>query len=500
MNKFGLIAITAVVAGLVSFTTFKMMSSSTNAPGDITDTTAQSIHFATLRTGGKSTVNAPEFAQAAALVTQSIVHIKVKLNRSAGNDNRYDPYYGSGQPAAQVMASGSGVIFSTDGYIITNNHVVEGATAIQVILTDKRIFPAKLIGSDPNTDLAVIRINTTGLKPIALGNSDDVQIGEWVLAAGYPFSLNTTVTAGIVSAKERSIGIIGKSETGQPGTTSAMSSAVEAYIQTDAAINPGNSGGALVNTSGQLIGINAAIASQTGGYEGYGFAIPVNLAQKIVNDLIKYGTVKRGLLGVSFPAPSTEDQFLIQQGIKPGTVQGAYVTDVQSGSAAASGGIKPGDIIQGIDNSKINSSVELSERIARHSPGDELNLSLKRGDQIINTTVKLKAREAATEDSKVINATVLETKLGATFAPLSNAFKQHYRMNTGLAVTAVDPEGLFAQIGIQRGAIILSINGNRINTISDMAAAFNAANNGIVRFECLTPDGSRIVFNISLGA
>ncbi|TSD67279.1 PDZ domain-containing protein [Inquilinus sp. KBS0705] len=499
MNKVGLIVITAAVAGLVSFSTFKIMGSSNAAADNPADTGAQSIYFAKTPVGGRSTANTPEFTQAAALVTRSIVHIKVKLNREAGND-LYDPYYGSQQPASQVMASGSGVIFSKDGYIVTNNHVVEGATQIEVILTDKRIFPAKLIGRDPNTDLAVIRIATNDLQPIGIGNSDNVQIGEWVLAAGYPFSLNTTVTAGIVSAKERSIGIIGKPESGQPATASAMSSAVEAYIQTDAAINPGNSGGALVNTNGQLIGINAAIASQTGSYEGYGFAIPVNLAKKIVDDLIKYGTVKRGLLGVSFPSPATEDQFMIRQGIKPGSVQGAYVTDVQVNSAAAAGGLKPGDIIQQIDDAKIESSVELSERIARHNPGDELSLSVKRGDQTITTTVTLKSQEAAPEARKAADLPALSLQLGATFAPLSDAFKQHYRMTTGLAVTGVDPEGLFAQIGIQRGAIILSINGSRINSVNDMAAAFKVAGNGILRFECVTPDGSRIVFNLSLGA
>ncbi|MCC8410775.1 trypsin-like peptidase domain-containing protein [Mucilaginibacter sp. UR6-1] len=471
-----------------------------NIAVDGKDTAARSVYFSNVRSGGRSSTDVPEFRKAAALVTRSIVHIKVKLNRPDGARNGYDPYYGSSRAPAQVMASGSGVIFSKDGYIITNNHVVEGATAIEVILTDKRIFPAKLVGRDPNTDLAVIQIDTHDLTPIVIGNSDDVEIGEWVLAAGYPFSLNTTVTAGIVSAKERSIGIIGQPEEGRPATASAVSSAVEAYIQTDAAINPGNSGGALVNTSGQLIGINAAIASQTGSYEGYGFAIPVNLAEKIVNDLIKYGKVKRGLLGVSFPSPATEDQFLIQQGIKPGSVQGAYVTDVQKGSAAAAGGLMPGDIIQEIDGTKISSSVELSERIARHNPGDKLKLVLKRGDKQIDATVTLKAQESTDLAEENLPAPALSAQLGASFAPLSEAFKQHYQLNTGLAVTAIDPKGLFARIGIPTGTIILSINGGRITSVNEMAAAFKAARNGIVRFECVTPDGSRIVFNLSLGA
>jgi serine protease Do len=501
MNKLALIGITAAVAAAVSFTTYKVMEPGGHAVNSDQGDTPP-FRFSASHVNGKTDANTPDFTQAAALVTQSIVHIKVKLNRPANNEDAYGSYYGSPQRTVPVMASGSGVIWSKDGYIVTNNHVVEGATDIEVILTDKRIFPAKLIGRDPNIDLALIRINTNDLTPIQIGNSDEVQIGQWVLAAGYPFSLNTTVTAGIVSAKERSIGIIGQHEEDQDsqhGTATAMSSAVEAYIQTDAAINPGNSGGALVNTSGQLIGINVAIASQTGSYEGYGFAIPVNLTSKIVEDLRKYGEVKRGLLGVSFPSPSTEDQFLIQQGIKPGSVNGAYLTGIQSGSATAAAGLKPGDIIQGIDGAKISSSVELSERIARHHPGDAVKLDYRRGTAVSSVNVTLKAQEAAPKTDEIAPQT-LAAKLGASFAPLSEAFKQRFQMNTGLAVTAISPGGLFEQIGIQRGSIIVSVNGDRINTADDLGAAFKAANNGIVRFVCITPDGSRIVFNLSLGA
>ncbi|MGY4536466.1 serine protease Do [Mucilaginibacter sp. UYNi724] len=501
MNKFGLIGISAIVAAAVSFATFKVMEPRRGAI-DSAQAGIPSTQLAANRGKAKIMDAVPEFTQAAALVTQSIVHIKVKLNRPAENEGSYGGYYNQNQRAVPVMASGSGVIWSKDGFIVTNNHVVDGATDIEVILTDKRIFPGKLVGRDPNTDLALIKISTNDLTPIQVGNSDDVQIGEWVLAAGYPFSLNTTVTAGIVSAKERSIGIIGqenKQPNGESGTATATSSAVEAYIQTDAAINPGNSGGALVNTSGQLIGINAAIASQTGSYEGYGFAIPVNLTSKIVEDLRKYGEVKRGLLGVSFPSPATEDQFLIQQGIKPGSVNGAYLTGVQSGSAASAAGLKPGDIIQGIDGAKINSSVELSERIARHHPGDAVKLDYRRGTAVSSTKVTLKAQEAAPKTDELVPQ-ALASKLGASFAPLSDAFKQRYQMNTGLAITAIAPGGLFEQIGIQRGSIIISVNGNRINSSDDLSKAFKAARNGIVRFACITPDGSRIVFNLSLGA
>jgi len=498
MNKFGLIAMTAVVAALVSFSTFKFASSQSE-PGDSTN----NFGFKYANSKSKPSAAAPEFVNAASLVTQSIVHIKVMVSGSSSSAGRYDPYYDSPRQPQMAMGSGSGVIFSKDGYIITNNHVIDGAKAIQVILTDKRIFEAKLIGADPNTDLAVIKIETNDLKPIIIGNSDQVQVGEWVLAAGYPFSLNTTVTAGIVSAKGRSIGIIGQDQEGQgnqQGALTTMGSAVEAFIQTDAAINPGNSGGALVNTNGELIGINAAIASQSGSYEGYGFAIPVNLAEKIVKDLIKYGEVKRGLLGVSFPSPSTEDQFLIQQGIKPGSIKGAYITDVQSGSAAAQGGLKPGDIIQGIDDATISSSVELSERIARHSPGDVVKLQYKRGDKNATASVKLQKQEAAPKSSPMTDADAIASQLGASFAPLSQAFKERYGMPSGLGISKVSSEGLLAQIGLQSGSIILSVNGYRVNSVEDMVDIFKASTNGIMRFECLTAEGQRVVFNLSFGA
>ncbi|MGA9651406.1 trypsin-like peptidase domain-containing protein [Pedobacter sp.] len=499
MRNLGRIAITVLVAGLVSFAVFEIMGSNPDLMIDKGNSSAQSIHFANIKDDDRQAGSIPEFTRAASMVTQSIVHIKVVL-RSQGADNRRNtPYYRSPERAAPVMASGSGVIWSKDGFIVTNNHVVEGATSVEVILTDKRIFKASLVGNDPNTDLAVIKIDAADLTQIQIANSDQVQVGQWVLAAGYPFSLNTTVTAGIVSAKGRSIGILSNSKD-RSGTSSVMSSAVEAFIQTDAAINPGNSGGALVNTSGKLIGINAAIASQTGSYEGYGFAIPVNLVEKVVKDLIKFGKVKRGLLGISFPSPATEDEFLIRQGVKPGSVPGAYITGVQSGSAAESGGLKKGDIIQSIDDKKITSSVELSERIARHHPGDVIKLEYKRGKNVLSDNFTLKGQETEQKMADNLDAEAISKKLGALFTPLDSEFKKYYRMNSGLVVSAVDPKGLFSQIGIPPGTIILSINGGRINSVGDMIAALNSASNGIARFECLSPEGSRIVFNLSMGA
>ena len=318
------------------------------------------------------------FIVAAKDVMPEVVHIKTQLNSSAA--------YG---------ASGSGVIISKDGYIATNNHVVENAAAINVTLPDKRTFIATLIGRDPNTDLALIKVDADSLPIIPMGNSDLVQVGEWVLAVGYPLSLNTTVTAGIISAKARSIGIINRQDRNHPGGSGrdAGSTAVESFIQTDAAINQGNSGGALVNTNGYLIGINSAIASQTGSYAGYAFAIPVNLAKKILDDLKNYGRVKRGVLGVSFPSPSAEDQYMIQQGLNPANIKGVYITGVQTESAAAAAGLKEGDIIQSVDGVRLSSSSEFSERIARHQPGDVIKLTYLRNGNTGTASVTLKERK-----------------------------------------------------------------------------------------------------------
>ncbi|RYY30560.1 MAG: PDZ domain-containing protein [Sphingobacteriaceae bacterium] len=499
MNKFGLIVLTVFIAAGVSFGTFKVMERSYK-PVAVPDGNG-GVKFVSDRDAA-APADYPDFTQAAGTVSQQVVHIKVQLSNQT--DNALPAGYdGAPQQSAPVMASGSGVILSQDGYIVTNNHVVEDATSIQVVLTDKRTFQAKLVGRDPNTDLALIKIDVGGLSPVKIGNSDQVKIGQWVLAIGYPFSLNTTVTAGIVSAKERSIGIIGSKRQGndQQENQPSAGSAVEAYIQTDAAINPGNSGGALINANGELIGINAAIASQTGGYEGYGFAIPINLAQKIVDDLKKYGIVKRGMLGVSFPSPATEDEVLRQRGINPGSIKGVYITGVQDGSAAAAAGLKEGDIIQSIDGNTVNSSVELSERIARHHPDDQVKLSYLRQGKTENTNATLKGQPAQNQLANTgPSLNEIYNKLGAKFAPLNAQLKQRYQVNAGMVVTAIARGGFFEQVGIEPGSVIVSVNGVEVNNPVELNKAFTNATPGTVRIACITPDGSKTIFNLSLGA
>jgi serine protease Do len=421
--------------------------------------------------------NRVDFVNAAQLVTPAVVHIKTRSSNGGG--------------------LGSGVIIAENGYIATNNHVIENAESITVILPDRREFVGELVGRDPNTDLALLKIKATKLPVVKLGNSDEVLVGEWVLAVGYPLTLSTTATAGIVSAKGRNIGII---ETSQQQASQQGSSAIESFIQTDAAINPGNSGGALVNTRGELIGINAAIASMTGSYAGYAFAIPVNLARKILDDFKQFGEVRRGLLGVSFPSPTTEDQFLKQQGIKPGTVNGVFITDIQPGSAAAEAGLKAGDIIQKIDGQQIFSSSEFSERIARHRPGDEVKLSYLRDGKERNTSAKLKREDRSRDLASRQSVSEMYEKLGARFTPLPSALKQQLGVNAGVVVTEVARNGVFGQIGIPPGTIIVYINGTEISSPKDIETALLEAGRSRIQILAIAPDGSKVAFNFSFGA
>ena len=318
-----------------------------------------------------------------------------------------------------------------------------------------------------------------------------------MLAVGYPFSLNTTVTAGIVSAKGRSIGIINSNSSGTPQANTA----IESFIQTDAAINPGNSGGALVDMNGKLIGINTAIASLTGSYAGYAFAIPVNLAKKILDDLKQFGKVKRGLLGVSFPAPYVEDQYLQQQGIKPGSVKGVFITGIQKGSAADIAGLQKGDIIQSIDGAELFSSAEFSERIARHRPGDKVELKFLRDGKSNNTSVTLKAEvpmKSLAPDPEALEE--IYNRLGAVFSPITSQLKERYNLKAGVVVTQVRIGGFFYQLGIPPGTIIAYINGRGVSSPEDVERALVAAQNSRVQIIGIAPDGSRIVFEFSLGA
>jgi Do/DeqQ family serine protease len=393
------------------------------------------------------------------------------------------------QQRSPQMASGSGVILSEDGYIVTNNHVVENADKIEVVLNDKRSFLAKVIGRDANTDLALLKVSAKGLPVVKMGNSDDVRVGEWVLAVGNPFNLTSTVTAGIVSAKARAIGILGD---GQDPAIS-KSRPIESFIQTDAAINRGNSGGALVNTNGELIGINAAIASQTGNYEGYGFAIPVNLAKKILDDFQKFGSVQRGFLGIQIGEVDAE--LAEKKGLK--STQGVYVDKVVAGGGADAAGIKEGDVILKIENVPVNASSELQEQIGRHRPGDKIAITLVRNGVEKNVTAVLKADEGAKIASSKSTEEVFN-KLGASFAPISESTKKKFGLNVGLIVSEVRNGGLFDQVGLPKGTIITAINGKTVAKVDDLDDALGNRKNDMLQITGIAPDGARINYTFQV--
>lgn len=492
MKRSGIIVLTALISGAAAIGAYRVIEEKSDSERQLSED--QKVFFANNRNDSPRPAGETDFVEAASAVTPGVVHIRTTY-ASPEARSPWDDFYGTPQGVAR--GSGSGVIITADGYIATNNHVVEDASSIEVVLPDKRTFKAKAAGSDPNTDLALIKIEGSKFPVVRMGNSDVVRVGEWVLAVGYPFSLNTTVTAGIISAKGRSIGILDESQGGRRQQTSV---AIESFIQTDAAINPGNSGGALVNARGELIGINSAIASQTGSYAGYGFAIPVNLAKKVLEDLIRYGRVKRAFLGVTFPSPVAEEQFFREQGINPGAINGVYITGVQSGSAAAAAGLRAGDVIKKIDGVDVSSSAEFSERIGRHRPGDKVTLSYVRGNKTLNASVTLKGGTEELAENGADAASEAFSKLGARFTPASDNIKQRLRVRSGVVVTEIIPGGFFDYIGLPRGTVITGMGGAPVNSEADIRAALARAKNGVVRVDAVIPDGSRLVFNLSLGA
>ena len=417
-----------------------------------------------------------DFTVAADLTVHAVVHVKTKAPRRQSQDFFSDPFFdfffGPQQrqqqqqqtpEEAQPLGAGSGVIISNDGYIVTNNHVIDGATEIEVTLNDKRTFKAKLVGTDTSTDIALLKVEATNLPSIPFGNSDDLKVGEWVVAVGNPFNLTSTVTAGIVSAKARNIGIIGTNQYGQ--RTNNMS--IESFIQTDAAINPGNSGGALVNTKGELVGINTAIASQTGTYAGYGFAVPSSIVQKVVTDLRQHGVVQRALLGVSIGDITTE----IAKEKELKTLDGALVGDVVDGGAADKAGIKKGDVINEINGVKVKSSSELQEQVSRYRPGDKITVGYVRDNKQLRSNASLTNAEGTTEMVKNVTA---PKDLGIQLKPIDNTVKEALGIDAGLEVTAVN-QGKFKEQGVQQGYIILKINNKTMSSVNDFEKVYNDA-------------------------
>jgi serine protease Do len=407
-----------------------------------------------------------DFAATAEKVTKSVVHIKSTMTQSDSREGN-DPmqyFFGPGQNQEQrpSQATGSGVIVNEGGYIVTNNHVVQGADLVDVTLSDNRSYKAEVVGTDPDTDIALIKINEKGLPALAFVNSDNSKVGEWVLAVGNPLNLNSTVTAGIISAKGRNINIIGSNREGQEhGNT-----AIESFIQTDAAINPGNSGGALVNLDGQLLGINTAIASQTGFYSGYGFAVPANIVSKVVEDLIAYGTVQRGWLGIQ--VASVNNDLAKENGLD--TKEGAFVSgfgDAPELSAAKQAGIQAGDVIVKLDEFSIRSSSSLIEYIGRKRPGNSVSVTIDRKGKTIVIPVTLKNREGN------IGAVKREEKsslfaLGIKLEDVDGKLLKKHDLNGGVKVKSIQKGKLAKYTDMREGFIITHIDDAPVKSVTQV--------------------------------
>ena len=408
----------------------------------------------------------PDLTYAAENAVKAVVNIEsIREVQYGGRSRGYDPFYeffgipyggGYGEPQTREQrAGGSGVIISEDGYIVTNNHVIEDATKLKVKLNDGRTFDAKLIGTDPTTDVALIKIDEKNLPTIPFGNSDNLRLGEWVLAIGSPFDLQSTITAGIVSAKARQLGVI-------PNELR-----VESFIQTDAAVNPGNSGGALVNTRGELVGINTVIKSSTGSYIGYSFAVPETIVRKVVVDLKEYGVVQRALLGIRYRA--IDDQFIEQLGEELGISKtgGLYVDEVVEGGAAEEAGLRKGDIITAIDGTKTNDASTMTEKMAQRRPNDKVTISYNRNgiDKKVQVTLKNKVGKA--EPVTVDTKDVAEA-LGGKFSEVSRATREKLEIRGGVQVTSVERDGLLGRSGVKEGFVITYINDRPVTSMSDL--------------------------------
>ncbi len=421
-----------------------------------------------------------DFVDAATRSVQGVVHVYTKsMEEQAYFNPLHNFFFGEGLQYQQrpVFASGSGVIISNDGYIVTNNHVISGASEVSITLDNKQNYTAKVIGSDPTTDIALLKVDAKELPFLTYGNSDDIQVGEWVLAVGNPFNLNSTVTAGIVSAKARNINIL------------SQQYSIESFIQTDAAVNPGNSGGALVNTKGELIGINTAIASQTGSYVGYSFAVPVNIVKKIVADIIEFGEVQRAYIGVNIQ--DIDAQKAKELGMNE--IKGVYVAGVNEKGAAEEAGIKEGDIILYVEQNEVNSSAELQEQISKYRPGDKINVTIDHKNSIKNYTITLKNKNGSTG---VVNSTEGEL-LGAKLEKINDAETKRLRLRYGgVKLTKVE-DGKFKEAGIKEGFVITSINRQRISGVDEVIDLLNKSEGGVL-IEGIYPNGRVAYYAIGL--
>lgn len=434
------------------------------------------------RTAFLPTENTPDFVDAAEASVNAVVHIKTTIIRKTATYNDFfgaflEHLYGiPGQTQNNTMvAYGSGVVLSPDGYIVTNNHVVEGADEVEVTFNNKVVRQATIVGTDPTSDLALIKVDGEDFDYLVFGDSDKVKVGEWVLAVGNPFNLTSTVTAGIVSAKARNIGILGEG------------SSVESFIQTDAAVNRGNSGGALVNTRGELIGINAAIASHTGSYEGYSFAIPSNIVRKVVDDLLMYGETQRAYIGI-YPKEMNAD-LADKAGMKE--IKGVYVAELTDNSAAEKAGIRSGDVITSINGNAVNTTTQLLEVVRQYRPGDEVQVTVIRNGHEREFNVGLLNESGSTDVVKRAESFFNE-EMGIMLQPASKQELKNLRINNGLKIVEIR-QGVFQGAGVE-GFIITSVNGKEVSSKADLEAALASNRSRKTTIGGVYPNGMKMNF------
>jgi Do/DeqQ family serine protease len=488
------LTLSAILGGGVAVGSYKLLED------NISNTITVQEKYPTVRYTSdmrSSNVIVPEglnFVKAAQVSTPAVVHVMTEYSAVANAHEGYsgpmDPFlrefFGDGMgravPLGPQLGSGSGVIIASNGYIVTNNHVIDKADKIEVVLDDKRKYEAKLIGTDPNTDIALIKIDEDKLPTIRYGNSDDLQVGEWVLAVGNPLNLNSTVTAGIVSAKARNINIL--------RTNNNRDMSIESFIQTDAAVNPGNSGGALVNLNGDLVGINTAIASQTGSFAGYSFAVPSSIVSKVVDDLLKYGEVQRALLGATIQ--EIDATFAKEQKLK--TLDGVYIAGVEEKSGAKEAGLQAGDVLTGINGVPVTHSSQLLEQVARYRPGDKVKVTFMRDGKQKTANVTLKSSSNSTQLVKRSEAKAI-TFDGATFEPVSKQEMNKLGIDGGARITGVR-SSKFSETGMKDGFIITRIDKYPVNQPADVQKYLKSFESGVVYIEGVYPDGLKAYYPI----
>lgn len=466
---------TALVSSLTAFAVVKLTD---KERGDYNENSAT----LPLRNVTLSDQLYPDFTFAAETAVKAVVHVKVTKKGMEQPFTIYDFFFGYGNPGMSPrnqVNSGSGVIITSDGYIITNNHVIEGADEIVVTLEDNKSYKSRLIGRDPVTDIALLKIDANNLPYLTFGNSDSLRLGEWVIAIGNPYNLRSTITAGIVSAKGRSM----------PATGEEFK--IESFIQTDAAVNPGNSGGALVTTRGELVGINTAIATRTGSYTGYSFAVPSSIAKKVVEDLIDFGSVQRALLGISMQ--EIDGDLAKEKGLE-GT-NGIYIAEVVRDGAADRSGIKVGDVLLSINGVKVNSGPAVQEQISKYRPKDKVDIELLRNGKQISVSVVLQSKSG--DDSKTDNTGNGVIKIfGAELKEAPKELLEKLSLKSGVEVLSVS-EGKFRSTGIKKGFVITYINQNQVSKAADISAIIQSSRRSVL-IEGVYPDGTVVYYGMGL--